>query len=172
MSKFKVGDWVENVGSSNYDCCLNYRVGLRGVVIRTDTTRGTMVSFPEFYKTPLYWFDEDLRLIKEEKMEKETYEVTGDVLRKMAEKCPTAKDVLKEGFPAAFEERWENITDRLEMTNEGIGKGYIEMSLKYKGETFGYLDIRGAFIYNSCRDKYRVIPYYKDQDSIVIEKKM
>ena len=44
-----------------------------------------------------------------------------------AKDCPQAERALKELFPEAFEEKWEDVTDRL---TSSIGDGFVNISYK------------------------------------------
>lgn len=55
----------------------------------------------EYYVTEFF---ENRKDQKEKTMSKKEFKITKDAILRMAEKCPDAKCVLKEGFPEAFEE--------------------------------------------------------------------
>ena len=52
------------------------------------------------------------------------YEITKEQILRMAEQCPTAKEVLRAGFPEAFEKEWgpwEDVTAKMRMnTSDGV----------------------------------------------------
>ena len=56
-------------------------------------------------------------------------DITVGDLKRGAEKCETARAVLKEMFPKAFEEEWEDITPRITTTWREIPKYGYEISL-------------------------------------------
>lgn len=88
-----------------------------------------------------YWFDchdydsrekimkteiaklENENIYSDENNSPQELKITAEKVRAMAEKCPTAKDVLKEGFPEAFEE------DK-----------YFDFSSKANSPVFGHAD--------------------------------
>jgi hypothetical protein len=68
------------------------------------------------------------------------YKVTQEQILKMAEACPTAKDVLMAGFPDAFKETEDNISSEvsIEWRNDSHN-GYGPLVLRYKGHIIGHL---------------------------------
>ncbi|HDZ27503.1 MAG TPA: hypothetical protein ENH65_13450 [Candidatus Aminicenantes bacterium] len=85
-------------------------------------------------------------------MSEEKYEVTKETILKMVEKCPEAEEMLKVGFPKAFEKGRtfdliklkdnEFIFTTKEALSAGFNDGYflkVRTGGKYKGIAF-YLD--------------------------------
>jgi ribosomal protein L21E len=92
MSKFKVGDRVSRVLCNGHTVRgMVESVYSKSIVVLGDNGEAYSILVDG--------------TIKEDNMDE--YKVTGEVIRKMAEKCPTARDVLKEGFPDAFKDEWE-----------------------------------------------------------------
>ena len=56
-----------------------------------------------------------------------------DQILKAADKCPQAKDALKELFPEAFESEWKNVSSEIEVRTDSFGGGaglFIELFWK------------------------------------------
>jgi hypothetical protein len=87
-------------------------------------------------------------------------EITVGDVRRMAEKCPTAREVLKQGFPKAFEDEWEDITDAVVVERNQYSSGLMVSILDpQKNLYIGVFDTTGVDIYEMCRNKYRANPY-------------
>ena len=108
MSKFKVGDRVRLVKVIGLS---KPRIGMVGMVTDCDFGKGSsdpgghviLDSMPEYGAFPFY--GRELELIKEEPMkESDVVAITVGQVRAAAEKCETAKDVLKTLCPEVFEE--------------------------------------------------------------------
>ena len=66
------------------------------------------------------------------------YTITKEAILKMAEACPTAKSVLKAGFPDAFKEERQDITQQLNMEWHDHN-GRYDIHFRFQGESIGYL---------------------------------
>jgi hypothetical protein len=152
MRKFKVGDRVVMVKENEPG------VGMVGTVVHAPTsTAGIIgVDFGPGYtdghncdgrcpgRQGWYVCQDEIALLheftKEDNMDE--YKVTGEVIRKMAEKCPTARDVLKEGFPEAFDGKWMDITGacRFSAQHSRNGVDGFYVSIDYSGEEIGWIE--------------------------------
>jgi hypothetical protein len=65
-------------------------------------------------------------------------ELTVEAVRRAAGKCGTAKEVLKELFPEAFEEGWEDVTDRVGLWGRG-DMVYPALSIDGVNKTDAYI---------------------------------
>lgn len=74
-------------------------------------------------------------------------EITVGDVKRMAERCPTAREVLKEGFPNVFEPEWEDITRQ--------GGLLVAIRDPQEGKQIGVLDATGMDIYETETDCYR-----------------
>ena len=87
-------------------------------------------------------------------MSEEKYEVTKEAILKMVEKCPEAKEVLKAGFPQAFEKK----------------KTFDLLKLKDSGFIFTAIEARAAgfedryFLKIRTGGKYEGIAFYLEEN--------
>jgi hypothetical protein len=65
-------------------------------------------------------------------------EITVGDVKRMAEKCPTAREVLKQGFPSVFETEWEDITESVVMKWHQHSEGF-DIHFYDQGRSIGYL---------------------------------
>ena len=80
--------------------------------------------------------------------DKETkFKITKEAVLRAAGKCGTAKEVLKEMFPEAFKEEWEDVTDKMYI-DQGLYVSFVGGS-----ETPFTLVKRGESFY---RDNYKI----------------
>jgi len=87
-------------------------------------------------------------------------EITKEKVLAMAKKCPEAKEILREGFPEAFESMWVDVTESLEFRPYKAGCYYwIGIYNKYVSLQIGWLDNAGAHICTHAEKSYRIEKY-------------
>jgi ribosomal protein L21E len=127
MSKFKVGDRVSRVLCNGHTVRgMVESVYSKSIVVLGDNGEAYSILVDG--------------TIKEDNMDE--YKVTGEVIRKMAEKCLTARNVLKEGFPDAFKDEWMDITGvcrfSAQRSHNGVDGFYV--SIDYSGQEIGWIE--------------------------------
>ena len=76
----------------------------------------------------------------------EEYKITKEQVLKMAEKCPSAKEVLKVGFPDAFKNQETNVSKEIKFEWREDGDGVGPLIIRHNEDIIGSL-------FFSSRDK-------------------
>ena len=105
----------------------------------------------------------------------EEYKITKEAILKMAEKCPEAREVLKAGFPKAFEEKKHFDLTKLK-GNRYIFTDEEAKRAGFHGQTFMNIRVDGeyrgiAFFLNDTSLKWELVHDKADLLCLTVERK-